>query len=333
MLDNKKRLTNSDIKDICLLYRKGESTCVLSKKFNVRSTSIIYQLRKHRVRLRSRSEALKIGFKMGRVKIQKHEIPFSSKIIIPQKSYLIGVLCGDGYIDFSPKRQTFQVGLQAIDKEFVAKFGDCIKFVYNIEPAYSKIKPKNKNWSIKYQARACSKNICLDLLNYSTFKRECWKTPAEIKKSSYANKCWFLRGFYDSEGDVDEKYYRLGLTSINLLGLQEIKNILNELGIRSSLLERKIYANRKRAFVLRIQDRKSIQTFYNKIGFTIYRKQQSLKRILKSYKLHKTLNEKILELEPQMIKLRNKNYSYSYISKRLNLPVATVWNHLNKKQT
>jgi intein-encoded DNA endonuclease-like protein len=332
MLNVRKNLKDDSMKRICELYKKGESTCTLSKKFGIAHTTIFYHLKKNHVNLRSKSEALKIGFKFGRVKIRKHEIPNSSKKLTPQKGYLLGVICGDGYIDFDEKRRRFQVSLQTIDKEFALEFGNSIKHIYKINPSLSVIKPpKGKNWSVKYQMRVCSKNVCLDILNYGVFKTENWKVPFEIKKSNSICKLKFLQGFYDSEGDVDEKYNRVGLTSTNLTGLQEIQSILNEFSIRSSLLEQKTYGNRKHKFVLRIQDRKSIEIFNRKIKFMIKRRQKALRGILKKYKLYKTLKEKITKLKPKMIELRSKGYSYGDISKELNLSIATVWRHLKEE--
>jgi intein-encoded DNA endonuclease-like protein len=330
MQDVRKKLNKNSIKQICKLYKRGESTWTLSKQFSVGHTTILYHLKKNHITLRSKSESLKIGFKFGRVKIRKHKIPSSSMKITPQKSYLLGVLCGDGFIDFSQKRRTFHVGLVAKDKEFVLKFRNAIKHIYKINSSISVLKPRNKNWSIMYQTRACSKNICLDILKYGSFKTENWKVPIEIKKSTPVCKHCFLRGFYDSEGDVDEKYHRVGLTSINSVGLKEVQNFLNELGIRNSFLEQKTYGNRKYKFILRIQDRKSLEMFCRKIGFTIERKQKALQKILKNYKIYKTLKEQIAELRPQMIILRNRGYSYKYISKKLKLPISTVWRNLNQ---
>jgi len=320
-------LNANSIKQICELYKNGESMCTLSKRFGVANTTIWYHLKKNGIPVRSKSESLKLGFKLGRVKIRKHEIPKSSIKITPQKSYLLGVLCGDGYIDFSDRRGTFQVGLQTIDKEFALKFGRALEYVYKITPSFSSIVPKNENWSKKYQIRICSKNTCLDILNYNSFKTENWRVPVEIKKSNKICKSQFLKGFFDSEGYVDKKSRRIGVTSINHLGLQKIRNMLLEFKIRSSIKEHKVYGNRRFLFVLDIHDRKSIEIFYRKIGFTIDRKQKALKNILKSYKFYKTLREKITELKPQIVELRSKGYSYDYIAKKLNLSIATVWRY------
>lgn len=265
------------------MYKLGDSTLTLSKKFNLSPSTIIYYLKKENVKLRSKKEALKIGFKLGRVRIKKHKISNYSRKLSPEKSYLIGVLCGDGYVDFSESRGTFQIGLQVTDKDFSQRFSNFIRKVYKIEPYKSLIFPRKKNWSLKYEIRLCSKEACLDIFNYGSFKTKNWRICKEIRNSSRKCKSLFLQGFFDSEGDIDVPTRRINLTSINPLGLQEIQQLLIEFNIKSSLVVFKVQGNRSAKFVLRIQDRKSIKEFYENIGFGIGRKNREVQKLVDLY--------------------------------------------------
>jgi len=47
MLDVRKNLKDDSMKRICELYKKGESTCTLSKKFGIAHTTIFYHIKIH----------------------------------------------------------------------------------------------------------------------------------------------------------------------------------------------------------------------------------------------------------------------------------------------
>ena len=49
------------------------------------------------------------------------QIPKSSKKLTKEKAYILGVLCGDGYISTG-----YRLGLEACDKEFVDCFQKCL---------------------------------------------------------------------------------------------------------------------------------------------------------------------------------------------------------------
>ena len=112
------------------LYERSGSTVSIAKIFGVSSATVWRHLRKLGVCVRTKSEAAKLGVKMGRIKIKKHTISPPSKILTRKKSYLIGVLCGDGYLSYISKKGSYHIGLQAIDKEFVEKFAEYLYKVY-----------------------------------------------------------------------------------------------------------------------------------------------------------------------------------------------------------
>ncbi|MFH1365721.1 MAG: LAGLIDADG family homing endonuclease [archaeon] len=148
-------------------------------------------------------------------------------------------------------------------------------------------------------------------------------------------KCAFVKGFFDSEGDIDPKSRRIGATSVNFNGLKDISVILNDIGIRNSIISEKIpKENRFIKHVIRIQDRKSIELFSKNIGFTIERKQKGLESSINSYQFRKILAEELVALKPKVIKLRNGGLNYTQISKKLGMSLTTVWNichHVSKR--
>jgi len=123
------------------------------------------------------------------------------------------------------------------------------------------------------------------------------KIPKFIFKSNLENKALFLRQAFDDESCVpkpNRKYITLGL-HIDVTKQKRIPNLINglkklleEFGIvvTGPYLEReyKIKNNLRQRWNINIYGRKYLEIFYNKIGFTIKKKRDRLKKILEAYK-------------------------------------------------
>lgn len=308
------------------LYEYGESTHSIAKKFGISHNTVLRHLRNQRVKIRSRSEAAKVGVRKGRIKINRHIISDLSKKLTSEKAYILGVLCGDGWIYYNPSKRAYQIGLETIDKEFAKKFMESLYIVYNIRPTFKKRIVKTPNWSDKYAVKLCSKAVCNDLLRYTPFYVDKWNVPKDIKKASTDIQAKYLKGFFDSEGNVEPKARRVGATSSNIVSLKEIQSLLQNFGIRSKLQS----STNQNLHHLRIQDRQSVESFNKNIGFVIKRKKDNLKQLVNTYKRMKTLAKTVKMLEPQMRQLRKKGVTYDEIGRRLNINAKTVWNHINK---
>ncbi len=272
----KRKLTNNDILSLKELYNSGFSSWAIAKKFNTYHSNILYHLKKLNIKRRNRSSAAKEGVKSGRIKIKKNEIPKNLKLN-NDLSYIFGVLAGDGYMDYNPQRRAYHIGLSAVDKEFVEKFKESSFNFFKIKSSWEFRKSRKKKWSAQYITRLCSKEACDFINSIGQFKKENWKIPSIINNADIKIKCAFLGGFFDSEGEIDKKIGRIGATSMNLNGLEEIKRMLENFGIRNTIIKKKdIRPNTHQKYVLRIHDKKSIKSFYELIGFTIIRKQKIL---------------------------------------------------------
>ena len=136
-------------------------------------------------------------------------IPPESKLLTPDKGYILGVLCGDGYLSTG-----FRIGLNVCDKDFAMEFNRCINSVYhfnlNIYEYESIVRgPNSLYYGIgknRYSAVLCSKNAFYDLLTYdsSEFKTHTWDVPPQIfTTENLSITAAFIRGFFDSEGSID----------------------------------------------------------------------------------------------------------------------------------
>ena len=323
-----KPFTSKQIEQFKILYQKGIPVREIAKKFNTYHSAILYFLDKLNVKRRSRSKAAKLGVKFGRIKIFKHKIPKSSKKLSLEKAYVLGTLYGDGNIYCNNKLRTNQIALAATDKEFVDNFRNSLFKTYKIKPTKELRIRKIKNRKKQYVTRLCSKEACKDFLKYGLTGTRNWRVPNNIKKNRLETKAQFIKGFFDSEGNVDKN--RVSAFSTNKKGIEEIREILIDFGIRSKIVTKKNKKPRVTSYRLGIQDRKSVEIFHKHINFTIIRKKGKLKEIVNNYKLWTTPSEEVKKLKPKMLELRNKNLTYKQIGKELNVGIATVWNHLKQ---
>ncbi|MDP2907812.1 MAG: LAGLIDADG family homing endonuclease [Nanoarchaeota archaeon] len=326
---NGRSISKEELEQFVVLYKNGESVNSIEKKLNRSRFTINKCLKRLNIKIRSRRESAKLGFASGRIKIFKHSIPQSSKEMSPEKAYVIGALCGDGYMYYKVG-ECYQIGLSVTDEGFCKEFRNCLYKVYKILPTREKERIRNKNWKPQYTTRLCSKEACDDILSYGSFTTESWRVPGIIKHSNLIIKSSFLRGIYDSEGSIDKKSKRIGFTSINKEGTNDIQELLRNYNVRSSIGTRKRKFNRKEKYELRIQDRASVEQFFKLIGFTITYKQEALKWAVGSYKLFTMPKKEVAKLKPMMIQLRKEGLSYEKIGKRLGVGTVTVWNHLRK---
>ncbi len=201
---------------------------------------------------------------------------------------MIGVKLGDGYA--TKQRRTIRgynnvgIGLKVKDREFAVEFSRCLAMVLGRPPK----KPRYMKTSKEYAVEVGSETL------YQLLKK-----PVDLdrlkKYIEHCDRCTasFLRGFFDSEGSVDERGYVL-LHNTDLRLLEYIKDLLRCLDIESTgpkprrqqgktfydskMLKR--YTRKKECYYIRIRTNSSLR-FYRKVGLTIRRKQKHLENYLR----------------------------------------------------
>jgi len=266
------------------MYENGLSSWAISKQMRIDHKSILNYLNKSKTNIRNKSEAAKLGVKEGRIIIKRNIIPLNLRLN-KDLSYILGVLAGDGYLTYNNKLRRYQIGLNATDKKFVNEFKKSLISFFQITPTNEFKKSKKVNWNDQYATRLCSKEACDYINSIGEFRKENWTVPKIIKESDEDVKCTFIKGFFDSEGEIDKQIGRVGATSMNLEGLKEIQELLNDLKIRSTIiLVKDLRPNTSQKYRLRINDKKSIILFNDLIGFTIQRKQQILDQFVNNHR-------------------------------------------------
>jgi intein-encoded DNA endonuclease-like protein len=203
-------------------------------------------------------------------------------------AYVIGAKVGDGYVARRGRAikgyNRVTIGLKVKDREFAEEFGRCLAKVLRRRP----INPRYRKSLRRYAVEIRSQTLY-----------ELLKKPVDLdglkKYIEHCEGCMaaFLKGFADSEGSVDKRgYIRISNTDYELLTY--VKDLLKRLSIESTgpwpkrqqgktffdPKKMKRYTYKKECFQIYIRAGSNIN-FYEKIGFTIKRKQRRLENCLR----------------------------------------------------
>ena|GEM_PF-2110494 len=248
-----------------LYVQEKRSASAIARKFNVSTIIVINWLDSYEITLRTHKEAMNTNIIKQELRQKKLRRPIKEyDALSSEKSYVLGVLCGDAFIN--KKRLRLEI---RNDTEFIAEFLHCLKKIYGLDHNIIYYAPK-RTW----KADISNALICADLLKYGVYGTFDWQIPLKIIKSRHKTIIsFFLRGFYDSEGSVAK--YTISAGSINKKGLLQIKELLGKLKINS-----RFYTTGK-YFTLVISKKIERRKFLELIGFTIQRKMEKLKDALK----------------------------------------------------
>ncbi len=242
------------------------------------------------------------------------QIPESSRELTREKAYVLGTLCGDGWISTG-----YRIGLGVCDRDFAEYFKYCLEKVYETKCSIRTkiVKPNKfcKNPKSKHVVSQVSKLIVKDLNRYSnSYSTKEWRVPKQIIEASIQLQSYFIRGFADSEGSVRarKRNTELVLCSGNPNGLKDISFMLSTTyGIKTTFSQRKNGVG-----VLTTSDYWSLLTYKNYINFTIRRKKNTLEKGLANYK-RKGLRKYSPEFKLKAMNLLKQGMKHREIAKLL----------------
>ncbi|MEA2038062.1 MAG: LAGLIDADG family homing endonuclease [Nanoarchaeota archaeon] len=249
-------------KNLYSLYiKKNVSASRIARKYKVSTIIAITWLRKYGIQPRTHTESMNtpnIKKELADLKLTKPTRNYQK--LIPEKAYILGVLCGDGYID----KNFLKLEIRR-DTDFIEEFIRCFEKVYGIEYSYYYYKRRNS-----YICNISSKIICKDLLSYGNFGTMNWRVPKNIlNTNNKILKSYFLRGVYDSEGYVGKD--RVEFTSSSNNAIKGISYLLKQLGIKHRIYKGSKYS------VISIFKKEYRRIFNELVGFTIKRKMERLR--------------------------------------------------------
>ena len=275
--------------------------------------------------------------------IYTNKKPFQDKVLskinvqdfnlTKEKAYILGVLCGDGYIRISGKGH-FLVGLDVCDEDFADEFRKCLIEVYGLTPSkkvrYVQYTNFSDNPKPRYVINLSSKLATLDLLRYSkSFRTKEWQVPKDILNGNLDIKSAFLRGLFDSEGSVTLKKgggVYLSVCSGNRGPLQVIREMLKDdfdIGLNLVIVSS--------TFVrLKSVSYRNIKNFSNKINFTILRKKEKLELGFSKFK-RKGHRKYSIEFKNEVLRMLDEGFTAPQIGKRLGFPHTNVYDFIEQK--
>ncbi|MBN2420965.1 hypothetical protein JXB27_01665 [Candidatus Woesearchaeota archaeon] len=192
---------------------------------------------------------------------------------IIQKALLCGFIAGDGSVREVMNKGYIhsQINFFADDKNMLKDYTKAMNFIYGKDPSIK----QEKNF---IDARICSKTIVQDLKNTANFGIKKWSPPLSLFFVSGAKEAW-IRGFFSAEAHVEKRAIKI--QTVNEEGMKQISSLL-----KSMEIENKIYfyqpkkENYSKVTIIRITDRKSLETFSQKVGFSHEKKEKALKKAL-----------------------------------------------------
>lgn len=236
----------------------------IAEKYNISTVTAIKWIKFYNFQPRTHKESMntpKIRENLRNLKLKKPTKKF--EFLSKEKAYILGVLCGDGFI--CSKNIRFEIRK---DEDFIQEFTKCFTQVYGINYNYHFYAKKSS-----FVLYVSNETICSDLLRYGKFGTFEWSIPKEIfqfKDEKFAS--FFLRGIFDSEGSSSR--YCVSMSSANEKGIKEIGMLLNKFAISN-----KIFKTKKGYYVLYITKRERLKRFREEIGFSIKRKMEPLNNL------------------------------------------------------
>ena len=204
--------------------------------------------------------------------LRTKRLPKDASKMTKELAYILGVVIGDGHVSVSQRR----VILSATDEDFVYEFKKSLEKWSGFKARFFSryIKPSNgiKRRKLQYVSYIDSKEASLFLKKFNLYSL---LNESEMVRSA------FLKGFFDSEGYAALEDIKVQCSNINRMTIILVKKLLNSLSIDSRInfsKTRKIgnYEAGKMVYILSLYKQKSVLDYYNKIGFSIGRKQRRL---------------------------------------------------------
>ncbi len=287
-----RRYTLKDYNEVLLLKKEGWGSLKISKKFNIPRATIEgwincgrkpYYISEKRIKACNSKENIqrlkKLSKKSQPIAVKKaREInvkPILNNKIDKNLAYILGVLFGDGHLSQG------RIILSATDKDFVENF-----------------KNKLEKWS-KYDTRIYSRNIKVSgKIKKRKIQWACYLDSVEIgkflKKIAINNlkekqhKVSFLRGFFDSEGSFS-KDYELITYNKDLEKMKQVSKFLGDLKLDNRIkgyTVKNINGKKILYYYLKVIG-KSRYLFYQRVGFSIQRKQNKMEEWVQKIAMNK----------------------------------------------
>jgi intein/homing endonuclease len=212
-------------------------------------------------------------------------------LLTPEKAELVGALTGDKGVFKKTRRYGYYRGYDLSryhryqisiclgkDRDWSSHISDLIFRGYGLHGSVC----YDKN---EWRFHSSSTRVFKELSQYYDpgWNARKWRISAEISGSPARVRRGFARGYFDADGypyfSKSRKKVLVQINSVNKRGLTDMRELLQSLGYNPGLYRR--YKNRD-VWEVTIQRKSEVIRFLNEIGFSIRRKQQKLRSMLRS---------------------------------------------------
>jgi len=159
---------------------------------------------------------------------QKARLP---EEIIPELARIHAHLCGDGSV--------FIFKIKAKDRNFragIAYSNNNQRLLDDFRKDFTKLFGVKMKMNEKVDVSVKSIKIFQELTGrFGDFGSRKWRVHNSIKNANATMKLEWLKAFFEDEAYDEKRYNRLRIKSMNLIGLRDAKEMLDSLGIFSSI--------------------------------------------------------------------------------------------------
>lgn len=226
----------------------------------------------------------------NRLDIKEESIVYNQESL----AYVLGVLCGDGCLSKLKCSNHRRFELQTTDREFANALSNKFFLAFGEKPRWNELDrsgltASKHKYNSHYYRIICHKQKITKFLSQFKSHTKDWRVPLFIKDGNNSIKSSFIRGMFDSEGDVtlskkEGKYYypRTRFSNTNEVGTLELKQLMKSIGVDSYISREHRMIDKYEVNVVRIiiSGLKRNKSFFNLIGFSIKKKQEKLRRYL-----------------------------------------------------
>lgn len=194
------------------------------------------------------------------------------------KARLCGYISGDGLVKmrFNKNQKTprYDFGFYPDDLMMAKSFNDAFFELYGRRFIVRKSKEYNN-----YILRGTHKEAYLDLIKLGSFGTYDWNVPFEFLTTTKMKTEW-IKAFFDAEAHVGKR--QIQVQSVNKKGLEEVKQLLEEVGIITS----KIYTYKRKQknwninYLLAILRKSEFKNYLKLVGFNHSSKKDKLKSLV-----------------------------------------------------
>ena len=198
----------------------------------------------------------------------------------PEEARIAAHVCADGWMStyvekdslqivngrrYHRDRRRYEIGYCNTNKKLLEEFSRDILGVFKIRVR------RRKSTDLVFKSKRVYSRI-KELGGGNTLG---WRIGKEILKSEKRVKVFWLRTFFDDEGTVDWTNFRVRVKSMNRLGLNQARRLMNTIGVTSRITG----ANCDDSWYLTVS-RRDLMKFRKTIGFGYPEKKLLLDKIL-----------------------------------------------------